>query len=71
MSTSKIYNSSDYLYGIGKRKGKRKHQIERDWKYYRFAGERKSIRANDKVIKHIDELKKLTNRERLERINNK
>ena len=70
---SKIYDISNYLYGVGKRKGKRKKDIEnsRNFKYYRFKGNRKAINANSKLNKHIDDLRKLSSKEKLERIKNK
>ena len=68
MKTSNIYDISGYLYKIGGRKGKTKKQIQRKWKYFRFAGTRKAIRENTKVREQTQNLKKLTNEERKQRL---
>ena len=66
---SKIYDISNYLFGIGKRRGKTKKEIEsKNWKYVRWGGNRKADIANNKLTRHTDSIKKLTQKEKLKRL---
>tara|TARA_R100001377_G_scaffold76515_1_gene53428 strand:- start:37 stop:255 length:219 start_codon:yes stop_codon:yes gene_type:complete len=67
---SKIYNSSEFLFRIGKRKGKRRDWIELNSKGPGSFMVGKVGKAHTKINQHTEEIKKLTNKERLERIKN-
>ncbi len=72
---SKIYNSTQILYRAGSRKGKRRDQIEsrKSGSIFNGKGMGKMRVANKKINQHFDDIKKLSNEERLKRIreNNK
>ncbi len=67
---SSIYNSVKYLFRAGSRKGKTREQIEKrsSGSIFNGKGMRKMGVANKKINQHFDDIKKLSNKERLERI---
>ena len=69
LKISKIYNSINYWFGVGSRKGKSKKSIEKKCTYIKMEG--RVGKANSNLYQYWDKIKKLTNKERLERIRNK
>ena len=75
---SSIYNSTKILYRDWKRKGKTKQSLDdssknRSSDVFSGKGMEKMRAANKKINQHFDDIKKLSNEERLKRIreNNK
>ena len=73
---SSIYNSTKILYRDWKRKGKTKKSIEdsiknRSGDVFNGKGMGKIKVANKKINQYFDDIKKLSNEERLERIKRK
>jgi uncharacterized membrane protein len=69
---SKIYYSTKYWFRSGGRKGKTKEWIESKCSGSNWTSEKgmkKIGKANENLQKHTDKIKKLSNKERLKRIN--
>tara|TARA_R100000951_G_scaffold103932_1_gene96848 strand:- start:37 stop:267 length:231 start_codon:yes stop_codon:yes gene_type:complete len=71
---SSIYDNVKYLFRAGSRKGKTKESIENKSSSGSIFDTKKMKKmgvANKKINQHFDNIKKLSNKERLERIKRK